>query len=107
MDTTNTTLTDAITAKQAELQQAYDAAGALREEIRALQVQAEAERNTEALAAVAAELGTDVERVAAFVAKVAERSGYGVSYLVSIITGEHRVSTPGSRPLTERGWFAQ
>lgn len=82
---------DAIAAKTAELD-------ALREQAR----QAEQAEILAALAdrfqAVATEVGGDVDKVTAFIGKVAENSGYGVSYLLDVMTGNHRVSTGG-------GWF--
>jgi len=79
-------LQDAITAKTAEL----DALRAqAREEEAALLLAAQRER----FAAIAAEVQGDTDAVIAFVQGVAERSGYGVSYLLDVMTGEHRVST--------------
>lgn len=81
----------AIAAKSAEL----DALRAqAREEAQAAELAALADR----FKAVATEVGGDVDKVTAFIGKVAENSGYGVSYLLDVMTGNHRVSTGG-------GWF--
>ena len=79
-------LKDAIAAKTAEL----DALRAqARQEERAAELAAFADR----FQAVATEVGGDVDKVTAFIGKVAEQSGYGVSYLLDVMSGESRVST--------------
>jgi hypothetical protein len=79
-------LQDAIAAKTAEL----DALRAqLREAERAEILAAQRDR----FAAIAAEVQGDTDAVAAFVGKVSDQSGYGVSYLLDVMTGDHRVST--------------
>jgi hypothetical protein len=79
-------ITDAIAAKTAELDALLEQA---RQEAQAATLAAQADR----FAAVAAEVGGDVDKVTAFIGQVAERSGYGVSYLLDVMTGETRVST--------------
>jgi predicted phage gp36 major capsid-like protein len=82
-------LQNAIAAKQAELD-------ALRAQAREEQAAAELAAQRERFAAIAAEVQGDTDAVIAFVSKVAEHSGYGVSYLLDVMTGQSRVSTFGS-----------
>lgn len=93
MDSTNTTSArDQINAKQAAI-------ATLRDEIRDLEAQAEAEALSGQVESIATALGADPDRVAAFLAEVAQRSHYSVSYLLTVITGE-RASSPAY------GWSA-
>ena len=93
MDTTTNDVTSTESAIAALQAQIADLNG----QIQTLRRQAEAEAVQAQVAGIAAELETTPERVAAFLATVADRSGYGLGYLVSVVTGEHRVSTPASR----------
>jgi hypothetical protein len=83
----------------------HEAIAAKTAELDALRVQARQEERAAELAAladrfqaVATEVGGDVDKVTAFIGKVAEQSGYGVSYLLDVMSGESRVST-------ERGFW--
>ena len=78
----------------------HEAIAAKTAELDALRVQARQEERAAELAAladrfqaVAAEVGGDVDKVAAFIGKVAEQSGYSVTYLLDVMSGERRVST--------------
>lgn len=98
MDTTNPTTSD-VTAIELEIQGKLSAIAQLNHEIQDLRAQA-AKADAEArVAGIAERLGTSPEAVAAFLADVSAQSGYGVSYLIDVVTGEHRVSTPSGR------WF--
>ncbi len=81
----------AIAAKSAELD-------ALRAQARAEEQAATLAAQRDRFAAIAAEVQGDTDAVIAFVSKVSEHSGYGVTYLLDVMTAEHRVSTGG-------GWF--
>ena len=87
MDTTTNLdeLTTAIDAKRAELESLLNQR---REGQLALARVEEAARNADAFAAIATEVGSTPEQVGAFLAKVAERSGFSVDYLVGVITTE-------------------
>lgn len=93
---TNTTTND-VTALELAIAEKSAAIQALADEIDALRKQADAEALAGRVAGIAERLGTTPDAVAAFLTEVSERSGYGVDYLVSVVTGSYRVSTPASR----------
>ena len=87
MDTTTNLdeLNAAIATKRAELTALETQR---REQQLALARVEEAARNADAFAAIATEVGSTPEHVGAFLVKVAERSGFGVDYLVNEISTE-------------------
>ena len=98
MDTTNPTTND-VTAIETQVAEKQAQISALRDEISALRAEAEKQATMARVAGIAERLGTSPEAVAAFLADVSAQSGYSVSYLLDVVTGEHRVSTPSGR------WF--
>lgn len=63
-------------------------------EQRRAQAIAEAQaRHADAFAGIAAEVDGNAEKVGAFLAKVAQESGFSLDYLVSVITGQPNQST--------------
>lgn len=98
MDTTNPTTSD-VTAIETQVAEKQAQISALQAEIHALRAEADKQATMARVAGIAERLGTSPEAVAAFLADVSAQSGYGVSYLIDVVTGEHRVSTPAGR------WF--
>ena len=84
-------LNETIEAKQAELnalRAELDTLTAQRREAeRAEALEAAKARQAEAFKTIADEVGGDPEKVGAFLVKVASESGFGLDYLVSVITG--------------------
>jgi hypothetical protein len=82
--TMDANLNEAIAAKQAELDALHQQRA---EQARAEALEAAKARNAEAFKTIADEVSGDPEKVGAFLVKVASESGFGLDYLVSVITG--------------------
>lgn len=91
------TATPEVSATEAAIAEQLAIVAAAQDRIRTLRQEAEAEALREQLSGIAESLGSTVEQVQAFLTSVSESSGYGVGYLVSVVTGKHRVSTGGWR----------
>jgi hypothetical protein len=88
-------LTETIAAKQAELDALREQA---REAERAAALEAAKAKQADAFKAIADEVSGDADKVGAFLVKVAEQSGFGLDYLVSVIT-----NTPST---TSNAWWS-